>query len=101
MCGCVIKGIEFLGKQGDWNALVEKLQKVRELLKPILYALDGISEQWLDHVEFVFCNLPKTFAGENDPVVADFWADILMIGTGWNTALVEWAGRRYRPTMAG
>lgn len=83
MCGCGIKGIEFLGDLADWNALVEKLQKLRELLKPILHALDGITEQWLDHVELVFRNLSKTFASVDDPVVADFWADILMVGTGW------------------
>jgi len=83
MSGCGINGIEFLGEQADWNALVEKLQKLRELLKPILHALGGITEQWLDHVEYVFRTLSKTFASVNDPVFVDFWADILMVGTGW------------------
>lgn len=33
--GCGIKGLEMIGEQRDWEALVTKLQKLRAMLKPV------------------------------------------------------------------
>lgn len=87
MCGCGIKGVEMLGTQEDWDNLSMKLRELRKQLKPIQSSLIfALSNGWLDHVEKVFHMLAKTYAA-NDAAsqkeIADFWADIFLIGEGW------------------
>lgn len=89
--GCGIKGVEMLGNQDDWDKLLTKFQKLRELLKPIqtnpTLGWEWKDEEWLDHVEMLFTNLAKTFAetqqtGPASQEMADFWMTILMEGEG-------------------
>mmetsp|Transcript_26075 Transcript_26075/g.44445 ORF Transcript_26075/g.44445 Transcript_26075/m.44445 type:complete len:246 (-) Transcript_26075:216-953(-) len=88
MCGCGIKGLEMLGAQGDWDKLVEKLRVVKDQLEPIQDCLGyelGYGDWWT-HVEHVFENLAKTYAAQHNQElleVANFWADIFMVGDGW------------------
>eukprot|EP00521_Asterionellopsis_glacialis_P008889 CAMPEP_0195286040 /NCGR_PEP_ID=MMETSP0707-20130614/3651_1 /TAXON_ID=33640 /ORGANISM="Asterionellopsis glacialis, Strain CCMP134" /LENGTH=386 /DNA_ID=CAMNT_0040345631 /DNA_START=81 /DNA_END=1241 /DNA_ORIENTATION=- len=88
VCGCGIKGLEMLGKQSDWDKLSTKLKLVKKQLEPIQDDLHrDLGEDWWGHVEHVFNKLAETYAAHKDSKqmseVADFWADIFMVGKGW------------------
>mmetsp|Transcript_41318 Transcript_41318/g.125029 ORF Transcript_41318/g.125029 Transcript_41318/m.125029 type:complete len:406 (-) Transcript_41318:1143-2360(-) len=87
LCGCGIKGLEMLGEQKDWDALAEKLRLVKKQLEPIHDCLRWeLPEEWWSHVERVFIRLAETYAASNSKQtakVADFWADIFLVGKGW------------------
>ena len=101
LTGCGIKGVEMRGKQEDWDNLATKLHIVKEQLEPAKGALWGLSDGWWSHVESVFEKLADTYAAKSDSQlsqVADFWADILMIGDGWkwgNSGSVKLAAKKY------
>lgn len=89
MMGCGIKGLEMIGEQRDWDALVTKLKKLRAILKPVEWSL-GLYSDWWDHVEMVYRNLAKSFAAsssnENMAIARNkldiFWSNILIDGKG-------------------
>ena len=82
MEGCGIKAVEMQGTQEDWEHLLVKFQQIRKELEPFARKL-YLYEDWFDHVELVFRNLAKTYSSKDDPVVAKFWADILMHSKAW------------------
>ena len=85
---CGIKGVEMLGNLEDWKQLVEKIDKLTELLSPLEVEL-GISK-WLKDVRMIYVKLVETF--ENNPD-QDWWSRIISkvpFGSGGPTRYVGW-----------
>lgn len=61
-CGCGLKSVEMIGTQEDWDKLNTKLDRLRQVLKPIQgqLAKEGLNDEWWDHVSYCFRNLAKT-----------------------------------------
>jgi len=72
---CGIPGVEMLGTIEDWQKLVDKLDKLEDLLGPIMNDL-GMAE-WFGKAKAVLSNLLDTKRGNPD---TDWWGHIL----SWN-----------------
>ena len=73
LCICGIPGVEMLGSEEDWVKLGEKLNDLREILKPIQDEI-RLTEEWWSNAEVVFQKLLETYRGEPDK---QWWDRIL------------------------
>ncbi|XP_028393469.1 uncharacterized protein LOC114517841 [Dendronephthya gigantea] len=101
---CGIPAIEMLGSKEDWEHLGEKLEKLKEILKPILDDI-GLPGDWWKSAEEVFKKLLKTYEGNPDK---KWWDKILSFEgasfsgqisgyTGWITRFIEGSSERIAP----
>ena len=102
MCG--IPAIEMLGNTEDWVHLGEKLEKLKEILKPIRDEI-GLPSEWWKSTKEIFKKLLKTYEGNPDK---KWWDQILNYEgarfsgqisgyTGWLTRFVEGSSERIAP----
>ncbi|XP_046858815.1 uncharacterized protein LOC124452279 [Xenia sp. Carnegie-2017] len=71
MCG--IPAVEMLGTEEDWRKLIEKLDALKNLLKPIEHLL-YLPPDWWKLAENVFQKLLATYCGEPD---CEWWSTIV------------------------
>ena len=80
---CGIPGVIMLGSEEDWISLINKLEQVEDLLKPIDEVLQ--MAEWFSSSKNVLKKLLETFRGNPDK---DWWSRIMTIGGGgcggWN-----------------
>jgi len=88
MLGCGIPGVVMLGSEDDWLRLLEKLVKVKKLLKPLEDVLQ--LKDWFKSSQAVLKNLLETYRGNPDK---DWWSRIVVeepFGSGAQTQLSGW-----------
>ena len=73
MLGCGIPGVVMLGSEDDWLRLLEKLVKVKKLLKPLEDVLQ--LKDWFKSSQTVLKNLLETYRGNPDK---DWWSRIVV-----------------------
>ncbi|XP_046857253.1 uncharacterized protein LOC124450655 [Xenia sp. Carnegie-2017] len=71
MCG--IPAVEMLGTEEDWRKLIEKLDALQNLLKPIELEL-CLPQNWWKLAENIFKKLLATYCGEPD---CEWWSKIV------------------------
>jgi len=73
--GCGIPYVDMKGTREDWVNLGKKVKALRKTLRPIHSAigLDG----WWDKVEGITANLLKTFDGDLDEDLKDWWSKVI------------------------
>ena len=77
-----------LGSEEDWKSLIDKLEQVEDLLKPIDQVLQ--MAKWFASSKAVLKNLLETFRGNPDK---DWWGRIMTVeyfGSGLHTMLTGW-----------
>ena len=74
---CGIPGVIMLGSEEDWISLIDKLEQVEDLLKPIDEVLQ--MAEWFSSSKAVLKKLLETFRGNPDK---DWWSRIMTIGGG-------------------
>lgn len=101
---CGIPAIEMLGTENDWLRLGEKLEALKQILKPIQNDI-GLLDEWLSHAQKVFKKLLKTYQGNPGK---RWWDKIIhyegsrgsgkVAGyTGWLTEFLEGSSKRIPP----
>ncbi|XP_046857247.1 uncharacterized protein LOC124450648 [Xenia sp. Carnegie-2017] len=70
---CGIPAVEMLGTEEDWRKLIEKLDALQNLLKPIKHEL-GIPLEWWRLAENIFKKLLATYCGKPD---CEWWSKIV------------------------
>ena len=86
--GCGIPGVIMLGSEEDWKSLIDKLEQVEDLLKPIDQVLQ--MAKWFASSKAILKNLLETFRGNPDK---DWWGRIMTVeyfGSGLHTMLTGW-----------
>ena len=74
LCLCGIPGVIMIGSEEDWKNMIEKLEKIETILKPIEEQLK--LADWFKSCKTVLQNLLETFRGNPDQ---DWWARIMTI----------------------
>ena len=80
---CGIPGVEMIGTEEDWLKLQTKLKILRKILKPIENDI-GLTLEWWNLVDDVFCKLLATYRGHPDN---EWWSRIVTresFGSGCN-----------------
>ena len=71
-CMCGIPGVIMMGSEGDWKSMIEKLEKIETILKPIEKQLK--LAKWFKSCKTVLRQLLETFRGNPDQA---WWARII------------------------
>ena len=90
---CGIPGVIMLGAEDDWMSLIDKLEKVESLLKPIDQTLQMAN--WFDSCKMTLKNLLDTYRRNPDK---KWWSQIMTIrsfGSGHQTELSGWVVRDF------
>jgi len=97
---CGIPAVTMLGSEEDWISLIQKLEKVEELLLPLENVLQ--LEQWFSSSKAVLKNLLETYRGNPDK---SWWSRIMDIhreyGSGGGTTLSGWFVRDFLGLYTG
>jgi len=91
---CGIPGVIMMGAEEDWRNMIDKLQTVENVLKPIEEQLK--LADWFKSCKTVLLNLLETFRGNPDK---DWWSRIMTIdrqfGSGGGTYINGWYVRDF------
>ena len=82
-----------MGTEDDWKRLIDKLETVEDLLKPIDQVLQ--MAEWFTSSKVVLKNLLETYRGNPDK---EWWSrimDIFRFGSGGGTKLTGWFVRDF------
>ena len=77
---CGIPGVRMMGTIGDWKSLIDKLEQVEDILKPIEQVLQ--LADWFTSSKSVLKKLLETYRGNPDK---DWWSKIMDIRYGFRS----------------